>query len=234
MKIEGCVALVTGANRGLGRALVSALREAGAAKVYAAARDERKIARENGITPLALDITSAASVEAAAKKAEDVTLLVNNAGIMTSHGVLGATDASLEADFQTNVLGTLRVIRAFSTVIPEGGAIVNILSLLAHAPSPSLGGYSASKAAGHSITQALRAELKSKSIEVLAALPGLIDTDMVRQIPVPKTSPEDTAKGIVAGIARGDEEIYPDPRAEQLAALWNKSHKEFERMFASF
>ncbi len=96
-----------------------------------------------------------------------------------------------------------------------------------------MGGYSASKAAAYSITQSLRAGLKSKRIEVLAALPGPIDTDMVRGFEMPKTSPEDTAKGIVAGIARGEEEIFPDPMAQQMAVLWNKSPKEYERAFAN-
>jgi short-subunit dehydrogenase len=117
---------------------------------------------------------------------------------------------------------------------PGGATIVNVLSLTSLASIPALGGYSASKAAAYSMTQALRPELKKKQIEVLAALPGPIDTDMVKDFPIPKTSPADTAKGLLAGIARGDEEIFPDPMAEQMGALWNKNHKEYERAFASF
>jgi len=109
-----------------------------------------------------------------------------------------------------------------------------VLSLAALGSFPALGGYSASKAAAYSITQALRAELKGRHIDVLAALPGPIDTDMVRDLTLPKASPADAARGVLTGIERGDEEIFPDPLAEQMSVVWNRSHKEFERAFASF
>jgi NAD(P)-dependent dehydrogenase (short-subunit alcohol dehydrogenase family) len=238
MKLEGSVALVTGANRGLGRALVSALIEAGAAKVYAAARDERNLpAAGSRVIPLTLDTSKADQVGAAAKKASDVTLLINNAGSLSSFNVLTMSPEKLDADFRTNVHGTLAVIKAFLPVLERaagGATIVNVLSLVSLGSSPSLGGYSASKAAAYSITQALRPELRAKHIDILAALPGPIDTDMVKMLEMPKTSPAVTASGILAGIARGDEEIFPDPMAQQMAALWNKSHKEYERAFASF
>ncbi|HLK92453.1 MAG TPA: SDR family oxidoreductase [Polyangia bacterium] len=238
MKIEGSIALVTGANRGLGKALVDALVEAGAAKVYAAARDEKKVlARDPRVVPLTLDTTKPAQVAAAAKRAGDVTLLVNNAGVATSYAALTTSAADLEADFRTNVHGTLEVIRAFVPVLERaagGATIVNVLSLASLASIPSMGGYSASKAAAYSLSQALRPALKAKRIDILAVLAGPIDTDMVRNLQVPKTSPADTAKGVLAGIARGDEEIFPDPMAQQMSALWNKSPKEFERAFARF
>jgi NAD(P)-dependent dehydrogenase (short-subunit alcohol dehydrogenase family) len=238
MKIEGSVALVTGANRGLGRAIVSALVEAGAAKIYAAARDERQVPRgDSRIVPLTLDTTKPDQIAAAVKKANDVTLLINNAGVSTSHNVLTMIPAELDADFRTNVHGTLGVIKAFLPVLeraPGGATIVNVLSLGALASVPSFGGYSASKAAAYSVTQALRPELRAKHIDILAVLPGPIDTDMVKALQLPKTSPADVAKGVVAGIARGEEDIFPDPMAQQMSALWNKSPKEFERAFASF
>ena len=237
MKLEGTVALVTGANRGLGKALVAALVEAGAAKVYAAARDARKLsAGSPRVVPLAFDTTNPAQIAAAVKVASDVTLLINNAGALTSYNVLASSQAELDADFRTNVHGTLAVIRAFLPVLeraPGGATVVNVLSLTSLASFPALGGYSASKAAAYSVTQALRPELKARRIELLAVLPGPIDTDMVRALPMPKASPADTARGVLAGIARGDEEIFPDPMAQQMGALWNKSHKEFERAFAS-
>ncbi len=239
MKVEGSIALVTGANRGLGRAMVAALLEAGAAKVYAAARDEKKVATGGArVVPITLDVTKPESVAAAAKKASDITLLVNNAGVLTAYNVLEATQAELDADFRTNVYGTLNVVRAFVPVLDRSGtsgvaAIVNVLSVAALASLPAIGGYSASKAAAHSITQALRAGLKAKRIEVLAALPALVDTDLVKHLPLPKTSPEETAKGIVSGIVRGDEEIFPDARSQQMGALWNESHKNYERTLAS-
>jgi NAD(P)-dependent dehydrogenase (short-subunit alcohol dehydrogenase family) len=238
MNIEGCVALVTGANRGLGKAIVSALVEAGAAKVYAAARDERKVSADSSrIVPLTLDVTKPEQIAAAVGRARDVTLLINNAGSLASFNVLTASQADLEADFRVQVHGTLGVIRAFLPALeraPGGATIVNVLSLTSLASFPALGGYSASKAAAYSMTQALRPELKKKQIDILAVLPGPIDTDMVKDLSMPKTSPTDTARGLLAGIVRGDEEIFPDPMAQQMGALWNKSHKEYERVFASF
>jgi len=237
MKIEGCVALVTGANRGLGKAIVSALVDAGAAKVYAAARDERKVlAGDSRVVPVTLDVTKPEQIAAAARRAGDVTLLINNAGSLSSFNLLTASQAELDADFSVQVHGTLGVIRAFLPALeraPLGATIVNVLSLTSLASFPALGGYSASKAAAYSMTQSLRPELKKKRIEILAALPGPIDTDMVKDLAMPKTSPADTARDLLAGIVRGDEEIFPDPMAQQMGALWNKSPKEYERAFAS-
>ncbi|HEV8392737.1 MAG TPA: SDR family oxidoreductase [Vicinamibacterales bacterium] len=238
MTIEGSVALVTGASRGLGRALVSALVEAGAAKVYATARDVRTLsASDPRVVPLTLDTTKPEQIAAAALKASDVTLLINNAGAATSYNVLTMNPEALDADIRTNVYGMLGVIKGFLPVLeraPGGATIVNVLSLASLASFPPLGGYSASKAAANSITQALRPELKAKRVDLLAALPGPIDTDMSKELQMPKTSPTDTAKGILAGIARGEEEIFPDPMAQQMGALWNQSHKDYERAFASF
>jgi NAD(P)-dependent dehydrogenase (short-subunit alcohol dehydrogenase family) len=237
MNIQGSIALVTGANRGLGRAIVSALVEAGAEKVYAAARDERTIvAAGPRVVPITLDVTKPEQIAAAVRKAGDVTLLVNNAGALTSYNVLTASTAEIDADFRVQVHGTLGVIRAFVPVLeraPAGATIVNVLSLTSLASFPALGGYSASKAAAYSMTQSLRPELKKKGIDVLAALPGPIDTDMVKDLPMPKTSPADVARGVLAGVARGEEEIFPDPMAQQMGALWSKSPKEYERTFAS-
>jgi NAD(P)-dependent dehydrogenase (short-subunit alcohol dehydrogenase family) len=236
MKIQGSIALVTGANRGLGKALVGALLEAGAAKIYAAARDERKVSAESSrVVPLRLDTSKPAELEAAGAIAKDVTLLINNAGVATSFNVLTANPRAIDTDFQTNVMGTLAVIRTFLPVLERarGSTVVNILSLASLGSFPALGGYSASKAAAYSVTQALRPELKRKHVDVLAALPGPIDTDMVRDLAMPKTSAADVARGVLAGIERGDEEIFPDPMAEQMGALWRRSAKDYERAFAS-
>ena len=236
MKIKGSVALVTGANRGLGKALVAALVEAGAAKVYAAARDPSKLSADGArVVPLALDTTKPDEIAAAAMKATDVTLLINNAGVQTSYDVLAASQDEIDTDFRTNVHGTLAVIKAFVPVLErarEGAAIVNILSLASLASVPVFGGYSASKAAAYSITQSLRPALKGKRIAIAAALPGPIDTDMVKNLPLPKTSAVDVASGVLAGIERGDEDIFPDPMAQQMGALWTRSPKELEHTFA--
>jgi NAD(P)-dependent dehydrogenase (short-subunit alcohol dehydrogenase family) len=237
MKIEGSVALVTGSNRGLGKALVSALLEAGAAKVYAAARDASKVSSDDPrVVPLALDTSKPEQIAAAVRAARDVTLLMNNAGVASSANVLTASQAAMDSDFRTNVYGTLAVIKGFLPVLERargGAVIVNVLSLVSLGSFPALGGYSGSKAAAYSITQSLRPELKGKHIEILAALPGPIDTDMVKDLPMPKASPADVAKGLLPGVERGEEDIFPDPMAQQMGALWNKSHKEYERAFAS-
>lgn len=237
MKIEGSIALVTGANRGIGKALVAALLEAGAAKVYAAARDAGKVAAgDRRVVPVTLDTTRPEQIVAAAKVAADVTLLINNAGRQTSANVLTMTPAEFDADFRTNVRGTLEVVKAFLPVLERaaaGATIVNVLSLTSLAPFPPQGGYSATKAAAYSMTQALRPELKAKRIDVLAVLPGPIDTDMTKDLQLPKASAADTATRIVAGIERGDEEIFPDVMSEQLGALWQKSPKEAEKAMAS-
>ncbi len=237
MKIQGSVALVTGANRGLGRALVSALLEAGADKVYAAARDVSRVASgDRRVVPLALDTSKPEQIAAAARAAGDVTLLVNNAGVSNSMNVLTASQAAMETDFRTNVFGTLAVIKGFLPVLEiarDGATIVNVLSLVSLGSFPAMGGYSASKAAAYSITQSLRPELRRKRIEILAALPGPIDTDMVKDLPIPKTNPVDVARAVLAGVERGEEEIFPDPMAQQMRTLWSRSPKEFERAFAA-
>jgi NAD(P)-dependent dehydrogenase (short-subunit alcohol dehydrogenase family) len=236
MQIEGTVALVTGANRGLGKAIVAALLTAGVEKVYAAARDESTIATDDPrIVALTLDVTKPDQVAAAAARAGDVTLLVNNAGVCTSCNVLTTSAAELDTDYRTHVHGMLEVVRAFLPALaraPGRSTIVNVLSLAALANVPRFGGYSASKAAAYSITQALRSELRQQRIDILAALPGPIDTDMVRDFPMPKTSPEDAARNLVEGIERGDEEIFPDPLSQQMAALWSQSPKNLERALA--
>jgi NAD(P)-dependent dehydrogenase (short-subunit alcohol dehydrogenase family) len=237
-QLYGTIALVTGANRGLGKALVETLLAAGVTKVYAGARDEKQVARvDPRIEPLRLDVTNAEQVTAAARRAADVTLLINNAGRLSSFNVLSASTADLESDFGVQVHGTLSVIRAFVPILArsDGGAtIVNVLSLASLASVPTMGGYSASKAAAYSITQALRSELAKKSIRVLAALPGPIDTDMVKDLQLPKASAGDVAERIVAGIVRGDEEIFPDPMSQQMGALWLHDPKAYERAVAGF
>lgn len=238
MRIEGAIAFVTGSNRGLGQAIVQALAAAGAAKIYAAARDPRAVATgDRRVEPVALDITDADQLSAAVGEARDVTLLVNNAGTLTSFDVLTATRAQMEADLRVNLFGTLGVIKAFVPVLeraPEGATILNVLSLASLASVPSMGGYAASKAAAYSMTQALRPQLKAKRISLLAALAGPIDTDMVRALALPKASPDQVAKALLQGVERGEEEIFPDPMSAQMGALWSKSPKDFERAFATY
>ncbi len=224
MKLQDSVALVTGSNRGLGRALVRALVDAGARRVYATARDPKSVETGDRIVPLALDVTDPASVEAAAARAEGVNLVVNNAGSLASFGLLTATPEEIARDLRTNFTGPWLVARAFAPKIEAngGGAIANVLSVVSLGSMPPLGGYSASKAAAFSLTQALAAELAPKKIAVHAVFPGPIDTDMIRSFEMQKTSATDVARAIVKGIAAGDAHIAPDPMSAEVYAAWTR------------
>ena len=221
--------LVTGANRGLGRALVEAALTASARRVYATARDVKKLEplvrlHPGRVVALELDVTDARSVSAAAENARDVDILINNAGVLASYDVLASKPEDLALDFSTNVFGVVETTRAFlPTLAREGhGALVNVLSIVSLANMPSIGGYSAAKAAAYSVTQALRSELARRGVSVHAVLPGPIDTDMVRSMPMAKTSPELVAQAIIEGVEAGAEEIFPDPASRQMFALFQK------------
>ncbi len=225
MNIEGSVALVTGANRGLGKVLVEQLRARGAKKVYAGARDPSKI-KYPGVEPIKLDITNASDVEAAAKALGDVTLVINNAGVAPFSSL--SADSSLEiarAVMETNYFGTLRVANAFAPILAKngGGALVNMLSVLSWITYPSLAAYCASKSAAWAITNALRHELKEQGTLVVGVHAGLIDTDMAAGVDAPKVTPEQVATAILDGVATGREEILSDDPSRHIkAALSNQ------------
>jgi NAD(P)-dependent dehydrogenase (short-subunit alcohol dehydrogenase family) len=240
MNISSSIALVTGANRGIGRAFVEGLLRGGARRVYAAARNpallEPVVALDRArVIPLKIDITSWRDVETAAQAAADVNLLINNAGVLASGNVLASDVGLLQQDMETNYLGTLTMIRHFAPVIERngGGAIINVLTLIALASMPGFGGYSASKAAAYSMTQAVRAELASKGIRVHAVFPGAVDTDMLRGVEMPKTSPQEVAQVVLAAVQAGEEDIFPDPMSQNAQATWRQDPKALERMFAS-
>ncbi|RYZ08454.1 MAG: SDR family NAD(P)-dependent oxidoreductase [Myxococcales bacterium] len=243
MNIENAVVLVTGANRGLGKQLVLASLQAGARKVYAGARDPAQLAElvaESGgrVVPLAIDVTREESLAAAARIATDVTLLFNNAGVVASHQVLTSSLPALQQDFATNFFGVVAATKAFVPALERSAqagsaAIVNILSVVSLASMPAVGGYSASKAAAHSLTQTLRGELAAKKVQVHGVFAGAIDTDMTRDMNMPKTSPVDVARAILRGVRAGAEDIFPDVMAEELFATWRRDPKELERQLAS-
>jgi NAD(P)-dependent dehydrogenase (short-subunit alcohol dehydrogenase family) len=238
MNVKQSVALVTGANRGIGRALVDALLSANAAKVYATARSLQKLNGSGGdgrVVPLPIDVTDKQSIAAVAEQASDVTLLINNAGVLDFGSVLDAPRQAFERNFDTNFYGVLAMSRAFAPVIERngGGAIVNILTLVALASMPGLGVYNASKAATWSLTQSLRAGLAGRNIAVYGVFPGAVDTDMLAGVEMPKTSPADVAKAIVAGVSNGVEDIFPDPMSSSLYDAWRKDHKAVEKQFAA-
>jgi len=235
MKLTGSVALVTGANRGLGARLVAELLGAGAARVYATARTPgalASVASDPRVRTLALDITDPASVTAAAAAAPDVTVLVNNAGVLTFGGALDGDLDSFERDLRTNYLGSLRVTRAFVPALERNApaAVVNVLTVIALAPVGSMAGYSASKAAAHSMTQALRAELRDRGITVLGAYPGGIDTDMLAGVEIEKAAPEVVAQRIVAGLAAGETVMFPDDVSAGAGSVYLSDPLKLEQM----
>jgi peptide/nickel transport system ATP-binding protein len=242
MKIAGCTALVTGANRGIGAAYVAALLAGGARKVYATARRTDALANLAKAHPgkvevLALDITDADAVAAAARRCGDVSLLINNAGINQLHGLLAAPDlAAARAEMETNYFGTLAMCRAFAPVLSAngGGAIINMLSILARVNLPLMGSLCASKAAGLSLTQGVRAELAKQGTRVIAVMPGAVDTDMSRDFPPPKIPPAEVAAAALAALEQGVEEVYPGDMAAGVAQGLAADHKAVEKQFAGY
>ena len=229
--------LVSGANRGIGAATVRELLKTDVKKIYATARKPENLPDfgDARVVPLALDITNDASVKAAAAVAIDVDVLLNNAGTAVFANFLDSPTDLIEGDMNTNYYGTLRVIRAFTPqfVARGAGTIANVVSVVGLTSAPGLAGYSASKAALQSLTQTLRATLKSSGITVLGIYPGPIDTDMARDIPMDKATPEHAAEQIVKGIAAGDTYIFPDPLALQIGQLWEKDGRTLDTALVS-
>jgi NAD(P)-dependent dehydrogenase (short-subunit alcohol dehydrogenase family) len=219
MKVESSAALVTGANRGLGAAIAQELLDAGA-KVYGAARDVTTITNPD-VIPVTLDVTSDDDIANAARACGDVSIVVNNAGILRSSPSLasGAIDAA-RSEMETNFFGTMRTARAFAPVLREngGGALVNMLSALSFVSMPQGATYSASKAAAWSLTNALRMELRGQGTLVVAVHAGFIDTDMAAGVDGEKISPQSVATQIVAAIEADAEEVLADPTSEMAKA----------------
>ncbi|WP_333739686.1 SDR family oxidoreductase [Streptomyces sp. IBSBF 2806] len=218
MDLSTSTVLVTGANRGLGRALATELLSRGAT-VYAGARNPDKVDLP-GARPVALDITDPASVSAAAKTTKDVTVLINNAGIGTGTDLLTGDLDNVRLEMDTHYLGTLSVVRAF---VPQmaangGGAILNILSALSWYSFPNTGAYCAAKSAEWSLTNTLRVQLADQGIRVAGLHVGTMDTDMTREVSGPKTAPADVARLAVDGIAQGAYEILADDVSRQVQA----------------
>lgn len=218
MNLSNAVVLITGANRGLGRAFAEAALAAGAAKVYAAARDPASIDLP-GVVPLRLDVTDPAQVAAAAAECRDVTVLINNAGILRG-GSLLAPDAlsAARAELETNFFGPWLLARAFAPVLAAhgGGAVLNVLSALSWATLPGSATYSASKAAAWALSNGLRQELRAQGTQVTSLHVGYMDTDMVRSVAGPKASPADVARQALQGLAAGDFEVLADEISRQV------------------
>ncbi|WP_028938036.1 SDR family oxidoreductase [Pseudonocardia spinosispora] len=217
MDIQNAVALVTGANRGLGRHLAAQLLERGA-KVYAGARDPESVDLP-GAVPVQLDITDAESIAAAARLASDTTLLINNAGISTHVGLVDGDMAQIELEMRTHYFGSLNVTRAFVPVLKGngGGAILNVLSLLAWAHYPGYGGYSAAKAAELAMTNVIRQELAPSGIDVTALHVGYMATDMADYVAdSDKVDPVGVAKQALDGIEQRALEVVADEKSRKV------------------
>ncbi len=218
--ISGSVAIVTGANRGLGKAIADALLERGAAKVYAAVRDPDSV-RDPRVVPLRVDVTDGESVLAAAAAAGDVDIVVNNAGIAAGGSVFDPDGVeSLRRQLETNTIGPLLMTRAFAPTLEAngGGTIVNVLSVLSWLTMAQTSAYSASKAASWSLTNAARGVLRDQGTHVVGVHVGFLDTDMAAQVDGPKTDPAVLAHQILDAIENGDDEVLGDELSRTVKA----------------
>lgn len=241
MRLESAVALVTGANGGIGQFYVEALRTAGVTRIYAGARNANSLTNlaeidPQRIIPIALDVTDEQSVTAAANECKDVNLLINNAGIGLLKGFTSATDlSSARAEMEVNYFGTLAMCRAFAPVLKTngGGAIVNMLSILGKVNFPMNASYSASKAAAISMTQGVRAELAAQGTLVIGVMPGTVNTEVSKSFPPPKVSPEVVVQEALQAVIDEVEDVYPGEQATQMAAQLLKDPKTLEKMMAA-
>jgi NAD(P)-dependent dehydrogenase (short-subunit alcohol dehydrogenase family) len=233
MNIENKTILITGANRGIGRALVDEALRRGAKKVYAGTRGAFEITDQR-MTPITLDVTNASQVQQAVERIGSLDVLINNAGIAIYDDL---TDFEvIEKHLAVNFLGLLRVTQAFLPALRGSrGAIVNNLSMAGLAALPIIPSYSISKAAAFNLTQSLRALLAGDGVSVHAVVLGPVDTDMNRGFDIPKASRESAAAGIFDGLEKGEDEIFPDPASLSIAEGWrNGALKALERQFSTF
>lgn len=226
--------LITGANRGLGKALVDEALKRGARRIYAGAR-QAFVHGDHRVTPLMLDVTNETHLQAAAKNVEALDILMNNAGISLLNDL--SDRAALERLLAVNLFGAYDVTQTLLPLLVRSSrsAIVNVLSLASLAAVPFDPLYSISKAAAFSLSQSLRALLAGQGISVHVVLPGPIDTDMTRRLGVPKSPPETVARGIFDGVENGEEEIFPDPMSHEIADGWRTSAvKALQLQFAAY
>ncbi len=229
--VAGKAILVTGANRGIGRAFVEEALRRRAGRVYAGTRDRFRPSDER-VVPVVLDVTNAAQIQEALAKVESLDVLINNAGIALYDDLSDST--MLERHLAVNLFGTYAVTQAFlPSLIRSRGAVINNLSLNALAPLPLIPAYSISKAAAFNLTQSLRAFLAPRGVRVHAVLTGPVDTDLTRDLDIPKATPQSVAAAVFDALDRNEEDIFPDPVSGAVAQRWASSPaKELEHQFA--
>ena len=242
MQLRGCVAIVTGANRGIGAQYVRALLASGAKKIYAGVRDIENLrdldaAKNGAIELLRIDITRDDDIAAAVQRCRDVNLLINNAGVNFNTPLIGigALD-NARTEMNTNYFGTLAMCRAFAPALKAngGGTIVNMLSILARVNLPLMGSLCASKAAALSMTQGVRAELKAQGTIVIGVMPGAVETRMTEMLPPPKMSPADVVKAALQAVEEGTDDVYPGEMAQGVAAGLAADPKGVEVRFSGY
>jgi NAD(P)-dependent dehydrogenase (short-subunit alcohol dehydrogenase family) len=232
MTIADTVVLVTGANRGIGQALVEEALRRGAKRVYAGTRQPLTHS-DRRVTPVPLDVTNAAQTRAAVESVDSLDILINNAGVA---GFDDLSDrAAIDQHLAVNLFGTYGVTQAFLPLLTRSrGAIVNVLSDTAFAAFPLIPAYSISKAAAFSLSQSLRALLAGRGVRVHAVMAGPVDTDMSRGLDAPKASPQSVARAIFDGVEKEEEEIFPDPASASMAESWRSgAAKALERRYAA-
>jgi NAD(P)-dependent dehydrogenase (short-subunit alcohol dehydrogenase family) len=218
MKLDNATVLITGANRGIGRAFARHVLSRGARRVYAAARDPSRVDIP-GVVPIALDVTDADQVARAARDCGDVQILVNNAGVANFGSFLQDTDlSSTRAQLEVNFFGMLRLSQAFAPVLAAngGGALLNVLSVASWINRPMLASYGATKSAAWALTNGLRHELREQGTQVTGLHMGFVDTDMTNGIDMPKATPEDIVRAAFDGLEAGAPEVLADEAARQI------------------
>jgi NAD(P)-dependent dehydrogenase (short-subunit alcohol dehydrogenase family) len=242
MKIEGSIAIVTGSNRGIGKSFVDKLRDAGASKIYATARSSEALnelsSLEPGrVIPIFLDVTNQESINKAVERCQDVNLLINNAGVAFYEGLIASSNLdSARTEMEVIYFGTLRMCRAFAPILEanRGGAIINVLSILARVNLPLGGSYCAAKAATLSLTQVVRAELATQGTLVVATMPATVDTEMTKEFPPPKVSPEEVVEESLRAVIDGTEEVYPGEMANAMSTRLLSDSKAVEKELAGW
>lgn len=240
MKIQGSVALVSGANRGIGKAYVEALVQAGAARIYAAARNVETLQDVVVIAPdriiaVALDVTQPDQISAVVEQTQDVTLLINNAGVLGAGGLFTSNSVEIaQWEMNTNYFGTLYMTRAFAPVLQHngGGTLVNLLTIASVVNVPVFSSYSASKAALYSLTQGVRAELAQQGTLVMGVFPSPVDTAMSDGVLLDKVAPLEVAQLTLQAIEEGIEDVYPDPVSRDVFTNLHDNLKVLEKQFA--